>query len=135
MTSYLDLKKELLKALDLHIDILKEVEDIGPEELPGFLFMMRSFGFMLDRAPRVLAVEDQEEMYYMMFQYYSLLTELKYNLTMTFPHATLQGIPLLEIVKQFPTAYEKEMKNWWEQKTGLKIEETKQTIEIREFEY
>lgn len=135
MTSYDQLKNELLKALDMHIDILKEVDEIAVEELPGFLFMMRSFGFMLDRAPKVLVVEDQEEMYYMMFQYYSLLTELKYNLTLTFPYATLQGEPLIEIVKHFPTTYEKEMKNWWEQKTGLVIEETKQTIEIKEFEY
>ena len=135
MVTYSQLKKDLLQALDLHIDILKEVNDICPEQLPGFLFMMRSLGFMLDRAPRVLAEEDLEELYYVMFQYYSLLTELKYNLTLNFPYATLQGAPLLDLVRQFPTTFEKEMKQWWEEKTGLVVEETKQTIGIKEFEY
>ena len=55
MVTYHNLQTDLLQALDLHIDILKEVDDIEREELPGFLFMMRSLGFMLDRAALVLA--------------------------------------------------------------------------------
>lgn len=47
----------------------------------------------------------------------------------------INNVSLLEIVEQFPTTYEKEMKAWWEQLTGLLVEETKQTIEIKEFEY
>ncbi|GCF93902.1 hypothetical protein NRIC_17930 [Enterococcus florum] len=132
MVTYQHLKKELLHALDLHIDILKDVEEISSEQLPGFLFMMRSFGFMLDRAPHVLEAEDEEEMHYMMFQYYSLLTELKYNLTLNFPYTKIQGAPLLELVNRFPTTFEQEMKQWWEEKTGLVVERRKQTIEIKE---
>lgn len=133
--TYEELQKDLLEALDLHIDILKEVEDIEPENLTAVLFMMRSFGFMLDRAPAVLALHNQEEMYYLMFQYYSLLTELKYNLALNFPYAKMQGEPIIEVVKQFPCTFEKEMKLWWEKKTGLTVEETKQTIEIKDFAY
>ncbi|MGX2945642.1 hypothetical protein [Enterococcus alishanensis] len=133
--TYDELQKDLLTALDLHIDILKEVEDIESEHLPAVLFMMRSFGFMLDRAPTVLAVHDEEEMMYLMFQYYSLLTELKYNLAFNFPYAKMQGESLLEVAKQFPCTYEKELKKWWEEKTGLTVEERKQTIKIDDFAY
>lgn len=130
MVTYQNLQTDLLQALDLHIDILKEVDDIEPKELPGFLFMMRSLGFMLDRAALVLASKDDEEMYFMMFQYYSLLKELKFNLAMNFPYAKLQGEPLMDTVERFPGHYENEMKKWWEEKNGLVVEETKQTIEL-----
>lgn len=49
-------------ALDTHIDILKDVSTIEGKHLEGVMFMMRSFGFMLDRAPKVLYEEDSEEM-------------------------------------------------------------------------
>ena len=132
---YTALKTELLEALDTHIDILKDASYIQPDHLDGIMFMMRSFGFMLDRAPKVLSCDDPDEMNYLMFQYYSLLTELKYNLTLNFPYAKINNKSLLEIVDALPTTYEKEMKNWWEATTGLKVEETKQTIEIKSFEY
>lgn len=135
MPNYQELKNELLKALDTHIDILKDASEINPEHLDGIMFMMRSFGFMLDRAPKVLGEEDPEEMNYLMFQYYSLLTELKYNLTLNFPYAKINHKSLQEIVAAFPTTYEKEMKQWWERLTGLEVEETKQTIEIKSFEF
>ncbi|MFV0557079.1 MAG: hypothetical protein ACK5MW_00290 [Enterococcus sp.] len=130
-----ELKKELLTALDLHIDLLKETTAIEPAHLDGFLFMMRSFGFIFDRAPTVLLDEDSEEMHYLMFQYYSLLTELKYNLTLNFSYATLNDESLVTLVERFPTTYEKELKTWWENLTGLHVEETKQTIAIPAFEY
>lgn len=63
--------------------------------------MMRSLGFMLDRAALVLASGDDEEMYYMMFQYYSLLKELKLNLAMNYPYAKLQEEPLMNTVDKF----------------------------------
>lgn len=134
MVGYTQLKEELLRVLDCHIDLLKDVETIEPKHLDGIVFMMHSFGFMLDRAPKVLAVEDEEEMNYMMFQYYSLLTELKYNLAMNYPYATLAERKLSDVVETFPKTYEKEMRQWWEQKTGLEIEETKQTISIPAFD-
>lgn len=135
MNLYPELRKELFIALDRHIDILRDVDMIDKDSLDGVMFMMRSFGFIFDRAPRVLAEEDETEMNYMMFQYYSLLTELKYNLALNYPYAKLQGKGLLEIVNSFPATYEKEMKDWWEATTGLKVDETKQTIEIKDFEY
>ncbi|WP_122646191.1 hypothetical protein [Enterococcus mediterraneensis] len=135
MPNYPVLKDELLQALDIHIDILKDASTIDTDHLDGIIFMMRSFGFMLDRVPKVLREENLEEMHYLMFQYYSLLSELKYNLTLNFPYAKINQKSLLEIVDAFPTTYEKEMKQWWEDLTGLKVEETKQTIEIKEFEF
>lgn len=134
MATYNELKTELVTILDLHIDLLKEAELIESENLDGVLFMMRSFGFILDRAPGVLAEDDEEEMNFMMFQYYCLLKELKYNLGMSFPYATLQGRGLIEVAEEFPTTYEQDMREWWESRTGLVVEETKQTIENPEFE-
>ena len=129
------LKKDLANALNTHIKLLREVEQIEVEHMDAFTFMMRSFGFMLDRAPNVLLEEDDEALYYMMFQYYSLLNELKYNLILNFPYARLQGRTLVEVMDVFPTTYEKELKQWWENRTGLNVEETKQTIAIKKLEY
>lgn len=130
-----ELKRELAEALNAHIQLLKDVEMIDEEHMEAFTFMMRSFGFMLDRGPTVLIEDDNEELYFMMFQYYSLLTELKYNILLNFPYSRLQGKKLMDLLTVFPTTYEKEMKEWWEQKTGLEISETKQTIEVKELEY
>ncbi|MGK0552143.1 hypothetical protein ACSFB8_08760 [Enterococcus faecalis] len=129
------LKRDLAAALNAHIELLHEVELIESEHMDAFTFMMRSFGFMLRKAPDALLTEDEDTLYYMLFQYYSLLTELKYNLLLNFPYARLQEKTLVEVVKTFPTTYELEMKAWWEQHTGLKVEETKQTIAIKEFNY
>lgn len=129
------LKEDLANALTFHIKMLKDVDSIDNEHMDAFTFMMRSFGFMLDRAPEVMLSEDDEELKYMMFQYYSLLNELKYNIFLNFPYAHLQGKKLIDIVENFPTTYEREMKQWWEELTGLEIEETKQTIAIKELEY
>lgn len=130
------LRRDLKEALTQHIQLLQEVEEISEENMEAFTFMMRSFGFMLDRAPSVLyQEEDEEDLYFMMFQYYSLLNELKYNILMNFPYATLNGEKLLRLAEKFPTTYESEMKNWWEEKTGLSVEETKQTISLTAFEY
>lgn len=139
MTEKIDnelLRRDLKEALAQHIQLLQEVEEISEENMEAFTFMMRSFGFMLDRAPGVLyREEDEEDLYFMMFQYYSLLNELKYNILMNFPYATLNGEKLLTLAEKFPTTYETEMKDWWEKKTGLLVEETKQTISLPEFEY
>lgn len=129
------LKQDLADALNAHIKLLREVEQIEADHMDAFTFMMRSFGFMLDRSPNVLLGNNDEELNYMLFQYYSLLTELKYNLILNYPYARLQGKTMSEVVEVFPTTYEREMKQWWEDKTGLEIEETKQTIAIKELEY
>ncbi len=128
--SYNELKKELVTALDIHIDLLKDTSLIEPKHLDGIMFMMRSFGFMLDRAPKVLLEEDPEEMNFLMFQYYSLLSELKHNLLLNYPNTTLQNRSLIDIVQIFPTTYEKDMKFWWEQLTGLHADDSKQTMSL-----
>lgn len=130
--TYSDLKRELTNVLDIHIDLLKEVTSIAPEDLDAVMLMMRSFGFMLDRAPEVLLEEDPEEMNFLMFEYYSLLKELKYNLRLNYPYAKMQGKPLIALVDLFPTTFEEEMKAWWEKMTGLTVDDSKQTIEIKD---
>lgn len=132
--SYL-LKQDLANALNAHIKLLREVEQIEEDYMDAFTFMMRSFGFMLDHSPSVLINQDDEALHFMMFQYYSLLTELKYNLILNYPYARMQGKTMSEVVEAFPTTYEREMKQWWEKKTGLEVEETKQTIAIKALEY
>ncbi|GEQ50172.1 hypothetical protein LQF61_03220 [Tetragenococcus koreensis] len=132
--TYDQLKKEMTLALDTHVDILKDVSAIDTEHLEAIMFMMRSFGFMLDRAPKVLYEEDSEEMNFLMFQYYSLLSELKYNLALNYSYAKIQDRSLIEIVNTFPTTYEKEMKLWWEELTGLHVDDSKQTIQTQKFE-
>lgn len=129
------LKRELAQALTTHIRLLKDVEEFETEHSDALTFMMRSFGFMLDGAPEILLEEDEEPLHYMMFQYYSLLTELKYNLILNFPYSMLNGRKVIDLVNDFPVTYEKEMKQWWETMTGLEVEETKQTITIKELEY
>jgi hypothetical protein len=128
------LKQDLATALNTHIELLNEVELIETEHMDAFTFMMRSFGFMLRKAPDALLSDDEETLYYMLFQYYSLLTELKYNLLLNYPYARLQDKTLVEVAETFPTTYELEMKTWWEQHTGLRVGETKQTILVKEFE-
>ncbi|WP_071130708.1 hypothetical protein [Enterococcus timonensis] len=139
MTEKIDkeiLRHDLTEALTQHIHLLQEVEEIDEENMEAFTFMMRSFGFMLDRAPKVLYREaDEDDLNYMMFQYYSLLTELKYNISMSYPYATLNDKTLLQLAESFPSTYERELKNWWEEKTGLSVDETKQTISVPEFKY
>ncbi|AOF49688.1 hypothetical protein [Tetragenococcus halophilus] len=133
--TYAQLKKEMTLALDTHIDILKDVSTIEGKHLEGVMFMMRSFGFMLDRAPKVLYEEDSEEMNFLMFQYYSLLSELKHNLALYYPQAKIQNRTLIEIADTFPTTYEKDMKQWWENLTGLQVaDSSKQTIHIQKFD-
>ena len=129
--TYGQLKKELTEVLDIHIDLLKEATFIASEDLDAVMLMMRSFGFMLDRAPEVLLEEDPEEMNFLMFEYYSLLHELKYNQRLNYPHAKIQDRTLVEIVDFFPTTYDKVMKQWWEALTGLRVDDSKQTIEIK----
>lgn len=133
MTNYLNLKKELIDALDTHIDILKDTATIDSDSLDGVMFMMRSLGFIFDRAPRVLWEEDPDEMNFLMFQYYSLLRELKYNLALNYSYAKIQNQTLLEISQNFPTTYEQEMKDWWEGLTGLQVDYTKQTMASDQF--
>lgn len=108
------LKQDLADALNVHIKLLREVEQIEADHMDAFTFMMRSFGFMLDRSPKVLLGSDDEELNYMMFQYYSLLTELKYNVILNYPYAHLQGKTMSDVVAVFPTTYERELKQWWE---------------------
>lgn len=123
-----DLKMDLAKALVAHVDILKNVDSIEPDQIDGLAFVMRSLGFMLEKTPCLLLRDQDEDVYYAMFQYYSLLEELKHNVKMSYPHARIHTKLLNEILDEFPTTYAHDMIDWWERKTGLVIEHTKQTI-------
>ncbi|WP_314065629.1 hypothetical protein [uncultured Vagococcus sp.] len=124
----LELKKELSAALSAHTQLLRNVEHIEPEQMDAFTFMMRSFGFIFERVPGILLDNDAEETYFGIFQYYNLLAELKHNLMMSFPYAHLQNVNFSDILAPFPTQYVAEVNQWWEEKTGLVVGSTKQTM-------
>ncbi|WP_307722889.1 hypothetical protein, partial [Carnobacterium maltaromaticum] len=123
-----DLKMDLAKALAAHVDILKNVDQIEPDQIDGLAFVMRSLGFMLEKTPCLLLRDNDEDVYYAMFQYYSLLEELKHNVKMSYPHARIHTKLLIDILEGFPKTYSRDMIKWWELKTGLVVEHTKQTI-------
>lgn len=124
------LKKELAQALSEHTQLLRNVEHIETENMPAFTFMMRSFGFIFQRVPGILIDDDIEETYFGIFQYYNLLGELKQNLQMNYPYAKLGNKELGDVLAPFPLNFEKEINQWWEEKTGLKVQMTKQTLSI-----
>ena len=47
---------------------------------------------------------------------------------MSYPHARIHTKLLIEILEGFPKTYSSDMIKWWELKTGLVVEHTKQTI-------
>lgn len=124
------LKLELAKALAAHINILKNVESIDISQSDALTFVMRSLGFMLDKTPCLLLDNQEEEVRFAMFQYYSLLAELKQNVAMSYSYTKINQRPLADILADFPTKFEHDMRKWWEDKTGLKVQSTKQTLDI-----
>lgn len=127
VTTY-ELKLELADALNQHITLLKDVEAIDELHMDAFTFMMRSLGFMLEKAPDVLITDNEEDLYFAMFQYYNLLAELQHNIQLSFSDSELHGKKLTELIEDFPTTYQTEMTSWWEKRTGLALIDTKQTM-------
>ena len=120
------IKQELAEALHAHILLLKDIEMIDQKATNALPFIMKSLGFMLERIPEALISEDEEDLYFAAFQYYNLLAELKSNLALSFPHIT--SIDL----SAFPHEHVLLLNEWWEEKTGLKVDTpTKQTINIK----
>lgn len=117
------IKKELAQALHAHIMLLKDIDTIDARSDEGLRFIFKSFGFMLERIPEALVSENEEDIYFAAFQYYNLLAELKNNLTLSYPHLTSVDL------SHFPDAHVAILNEWWEEKTGLKVDEpTKQTM-------
>lgn len=125
-----DLKLELAKALAAHVGLLKNVDSFDVEHIDALTFVMRSLGFMLDKTPCLLLDNQEEEVHFAMFQYYSLLAELKRNVAMSYPYTKINHVPLTEVLETFPNQYQQAMNNWWEAKTGLEVHGTKQTLSI-----
>lgn len=126
MTQEALIKQELAEALHAHIVLLKGIETIDRGSEDGLRFVVRSLGFMLERIPEALISDNEEDLYFAAFQYYNLLAELKNNLALSFPHLT--NIDLSE----FPDEHVGILNEWWEKKTGLKVDEpTKQTMSIK----
>jgi len=130
MATSSEIKKELAQALREHIVFLKVVERADDACQDGLLFVIKSFSFMLERVPDALISDNEEDLYFAAFQYYNLLAELKQNLKMSYSDCDFKGENLLELLKAFPSSYEEDLNLWWEQKTGLKVNRTKQTIDM-----
>ena len=120
------IKQELAAALHAHILLLKDIETINSEATEALPFIMKSLGFMLERIPEALVSEDEEDLYFAAFQYYNLLAELKNNLALSFPHITQIDLT------SFPDQHVTLLNEWWEEKTGLKVDTpTKQTMTVK----
>ncbi len=124
------IKKELAEALTCHIQLLRHIEQIDSNAVEGLLFTMHRFGFILERIPNLLIQDDTEELHFAIFQYYNLLAELKRSLQLAYPQTQIYGTKLLDLLQPFPTHYEKEVNQWWEELTGLQVDETKQTMKL-----
>lgn len=121
------IKKELAQALHAHIVLLKDIDTIEPGSEEAVRFIFRSLGFMLERIPESLVSDNEEDLYFAAFQYYNLLAELKNNLALSYPHLT--SIDL----SHFPDSHVALLNEWWERKTGLKVDEpTKQTMTMHQ---
>lgn len=117
------IKQELAKALHVHILLLEDIETINLDSTDALRFIVKSLGFMLERIPESLISDDEEDLYFAAFQYYNLLTELKNNLALSFPHVTSVNL------SKFPHEHVELLNQWWEEKTGLKVDTpTKQTM-------
>ena len=118
------IKKELAKALHAHIILLKDIDTIDHDSEEALRFVFRSLGFMLERIPEALVSDNEEDLYFAAFQYYNLLAELKSNLALSYPHLSID-------LHNFPDSHVAILNDWWEKKTGLKVDEpTKQTMSI-----
>ncbi|MBO0476600.1 hypothetical protein DOK76_05925 [Vagococcus sp. DIV0080] len=125
MTHEKIIKKELAEALHVHILLLKRIETVESDSSDALRFVIRSLGFMLERIPEALVSDDEEDLYFAAFQYYNLLAELKNNMAISFPHVT--SIDL----SAFPDSHVDLLNEWWEEKTGLKVDTpTKQTMTV-----
>lgn len=118
------IKKELAQALHAHIMLLKDIDTIDHDSEEALRFVFRSLGFMLERIPEALVSDNEEDLYFAAFQYYNLLAELKSNLALSYPHLSID-------LHNFPDSHVAILNDWWEKKTGLKVDEpTKQTMSI-----
>jgi hypothetical protein len=130
MVTELQLKKEALTALNLEQELLRHMDEIHPEHTTTVRFLLKSLGNMFAKIPGALANQNEDELRRAMFEYYELLVELKQNLKMTFPNATLFEKSVHSVVDEFPTHYHVELKQWFEGITGVRVCETKQTMKI-----
>ncbi len=118
------IKEELAQALHAHIILLKDIDMVDSNSEEALRFVFRSLGFMLERIPESLISDNEEDLYFAAFQYYNLLQELKSNLTLSYPHFAIN-------LSDFPNSHVTLLNEWWEEKTGLNVDEpTKQTMSI-----
>ncbi|MDR0922097.1 MAG: hypothetical protein LBM95_06935 [Lactobacillales bacterium] len=129
MPELTELRNEALKVMDLHTHLLRKLEEIDPDHAEAGVFTLRSFGYILQNLPEVLVRDTVEDAMSALFEYYGLLTELKYNLKLNYPYAILFGKPILEIIERYPTTYHQELNEWFEAQNGVDVVETKQTMD------
>lgn len=85
--------------------------------------------------PKILVTDDLELNKKRLFEAYNLISELKYNLEFLFPNETLFGTPLIEYADCYPMTYAKALKNWWQKTENVVLNEGKQTIEDKNFNF
>jgi hypothetical protein len=128
MPSLKELRNEAIEVLDLHSHFLRKMDQVDFHHPEAAGFILRSFGYIIQNMPEVLVREDIDDAKAALFEYYSLLTELKYNVKMNYPDTILFGQPVLSLINRYPTTFHEELKLWFEEKNGVTVTEGKQTL-------
>jgi hypothetical protein len=128
MAELKELRNEAIEVLDLHSHFLRKMDQVDFKHPEAASFILKSFGNIIQNMPEVLVREDIEDAKGALFEYYSLLTELKYNIKMNFPDTVLFGRPVLESIERYPTTFHNELKCWFEEKNNVTVTEGKQTL-------
>lgn len=130
-----DLQQEAEKILNHHVRFLAQFEKIDNDSFEITAFILKSLSNILKPLPKILVTDDLELNKKRLFEAYNLISELKYNLEFLFPNETLFGTPLIEYADCYPMTYAKALKNWWQKTENVVLNEGKQTIEDKNFNF
>ena len=125
-----DLQKEALSALELHFSFMRRMDEFDCDHREVILFSVKNFGYILRHLPQVLISDDDIFIRKTMFEYYSLVHELKMNIQLNYPYGKLFNEPILTLLNRYPMTYCKEMKTWFEEEYHVHVGESKQTLEF-----
>jgi len=125
-----DLRKEALTALELHFHFMRRMDEFDSDHQDVILFSIKNFGSILRKLPQVLLSDDEKFIRNTLFEYYSLVHELKMNIQMNYPYGKLFNKPVLAQLNRYPMTYHEELKSWFEEENHVHVCESKQTLDF-----
>jgi len=123
-----DLQKEAQEALELHFSFMQRMDEFDSDHQEVILFSIKNFGSILRKLPQVLISDDEYFIRSRMFEYYSLVHELKMNIQLNYPYGKLFNEPILTLLDKYPMTYHDESRKWFEEVNHVVVCETKQTL-------